>query len=169
MDTVLNDAILFAKRILDNKMFLFEYVTADMKIAEDKGENPLAGMNLELERAAQNPDTNDHDVLISIAADLSRDGSPHPSWMGKYVADFLEGKRKRPTKRGLDKYKNWERNYKLFIAVVFVAQKFNLPSFTTNELSKKTTAADIISKASNLKVDTIIKAYNKVKQLGENF
>ena len=118
-----------------------------------------------LEQAARDPDTNDFDVLVMLAADLIRDNKGLPDWLALFAADVLEGKRKRPTKRGADKYKNWVRDYSLRVAVDKVARNFGVPKYTNNELSNKTTAAEIVAEAAGLKVDVVITACKKHKRM----
>ena len=71
----------------------------------------------------------------------------------------------RPTRRGADKYRNFERDYGLWRTALEVAKRFNLPLYTNNELSTKTTAAEVVGKAANLKVaivTTAIKKFNRI-------
>jgi len=114
-----------------------------------------------LEQAARNPDTNDYDVLVKLAAGLMRENERLPDWLASFAADVLEGKRKRPTRRGADKYKNWQRDYSLKRIVDIVASKFDLPKYSNNELSSKPTAAGIVAKAVELNMDVVITAYKK--------
>ncbi|SHF86129.1 hypothetical protein SAMN02745117_02734 [Lampropedia hyalina DSM 16112] len=120
-----------------------------------------------LEQAARDPDTNDFDVLVMLAAGLMRENERRPDWLASFAADVLEGKRKRPTKRGADKYKNWQRDYSLWRAVEEVACKFELPKYTNNELSNKTTAARIVAEAARLNVDVVITAYKTFSKGGK--
>ena len=53
-----------------------------------------------LEKSLKNPDTNDFDAGVSVAAAMLRDGARLPDWLAVFAADVLEGKRKRPTNHG---------------------------------------------------------------------
>lgn len=119
-----------------------------------------------LEQAARDPDTNDFDVLVMLAAGLMRENERLPDWLASFAADVLEGKRKRPTKRGADKYKNWHRDYSLWRMVGIVANKFDLPKYTNNELSDKQTAAGIVAEAAGLNVDVVVTAYKAFSKGG---
>lgn len=128
-------------------------------IASYPTEAKMKRMGDALEQAALDPDTNDFDVLVMLAAGLMRENERLPDWLASFTADVLEGKRKRPTKRGADRYNNWQRDYSLWRAVDEVACKFELPKYTNNELSKKPTAAGIVAEAARLNVDVVITAY----------
>ena len=123
-----------------------------------------------LERAAANPDSNDFDALVSLAASMLRElpPPPMPRFLSIFVADVLEGKRKRPTRRGADKYKNFERDYKFHKAVQEVAKRFHLPRYSHNELSSKPTAAGIVSQAAGCGRDKVIRAYQRMNSWGRN-
>ena len=119
-----------------------------------------------LKQAARDPDTNDFDALVTLTADLMRENARLPAdWLASFAADVQEGKRKRPTKRGADKYKNFPRDYSLWRAVDEVACKFDLPKYTNNELSNKPTAAEIVSVAVDVNLDVVITAYKKFKRM----
>jgi hypothetical protein len=110
-----------------------------------------------LERVAQDPDTNDYDVLVVTAATCLRGNQRLPSFLACFVADVLEGIKKRPTKRGADKYKNFERNSKIRYLADVLVKDFKLPKYMNNEFSETTTtAADIVSEVSGLSVATVI-------------
>lgn len=130
-------------------------------------ESDMERMGDALEQAARDPDTNDFDVLVMLAAGLMRENERLPDWLASFAADVLEGKRKRPTKRGADKYKNWQRDYSLWRAVDEVACKFDLPKYTNNELSNKPTAAGIVAEAARLNVDVVITAYKAFSKRGK--
>lgn len=124
-----------------------------------------------LEQAARDPDTpdtNDFDTLVMLAAGLMRENGRLPDWLASFAADVLEGRRKRPTKRGADRYKNWLRDYSLWRAVSEVACKFELPKYANNELSSTPTAAGIVAEAAGLNVDVVITAYKKFSKGGNN-
>lgn len=119
-----------------------------------------------LKKAASDPaDTLDFDMLVISASDMLRDNGRLPGWLASFAADVLEGKRKRPTKRGADKYKNWQRDYALCRTVHEVAKKFDLPMYNNNELSNKTTAAETVSVAVDFKLDVVITACKKFKRM----
>lgn len=150
--TVPHDAVAFAKRLLDGPMMALDAG------AGRPTKDVLVAMGLALEQAAANPDTNDFDVLVGIAADLLRKGEGMPVWLATFAADVLEGKRKRPTKRGADRYSTWERDFKLWRVTQEVATAFSLPAYTNNELSKKAMAAQVVSLAAGCSVDMVILA-----------
>jgi len=164
-----NEALQFAKTFWSEQVqaetennILFKDVRASYPTEADM---ELVGDALE--QAARDPDTNDFDVLVMLAAGLMRENERLPDWLATFAADVLEGKRKRPTKRGADKYKNWQRDYSLWRAVDEVARKFDLPKYTNNELSDKPTAAGIVAKAAGLNVDVVITAYKAFSRGGK--
>ena len=164
-----DEALQFAKTFWSEQVqaetennILFQDVVASIPSEAD-----LERMGDALEQAARDPDTNDFDVLVMIAAGLMRENERLPDWLASFAADVLEGKRKRPTKRGADKYKNWQRDYSLWRAVDEVASKFNLPKYTNNELSRKPTAAGIVAEAARLNVDVVITAYKSFSKGGK--
>ena len=164
-----NEALQFAKTFWSEQVkavtennILFKDVRASYPTEAD-----MERMGDALEQAARDPDTNDFDVLVMLAAGLMRENERLPDWLASFAADVLEGKRKRPTKRGADKYKNWQRDYSLWRAVGKVACKFDLPRYTNNELSNKPTAAGIVAEAARLKVDVVITAYKSFSKGGK--
>jgi hypothetical protein len=156
-----DEAIQFAKSFLKSEV-LFN----DAK-GSDPSEADMVRMGEALEAAARDPDTNDFDTLVMLAAGLMRENERLPDWLASFAADVLAGKQKRPTKRGADKYKNWQRDYSLWRAVDNVANNFDLPKYTNNELSNKTTSATIVAKAAGLNVDVVITAYKRFNQGGK--
>lgn len=164
-----NEALQFAKMFWSEQVqgetennILFKDVKASHPTESD-----MERMGDALEQAARDPDTNDFDVLVMLAAGLMRENERLPDWLASFAADVLEGKRKRPTKRGADKYKNWQRDYSLWRAVDEVACKFDLPKYTNNELSNKPTAAGIVAEAARLNVDVVITAYKRFNKGGK--
>lgn len=152
-----SEAVNFAREFLNTDIPLDDIRAKgfDESHAKERGEA--------LRRAAVDPDPLEFDVLTGIAADLLRKGELLPVWLAAFTADVLEGKRKRPTRRGPDKLKNWARDYSLWRAVGEVAERFNLPKYTNNELSEKTTAADIVSEASGCGLAVVTNACQKIK------
>lgn len=148
-----DDAVEFAKRSLSRPVLQDEV----------KASTPQEHENIAdaLQQAAINPDTNDFDVLKTLAIDSLYRNERLPDWLAIFAADVLSGKKKRPTKRGVDKYSNWERDYKLWRATQEVAKAFGLQHYTNNELSEPTTAAEIVCQAAGCKVDVVITAYKK--------
>lgn len=118
-------------------------------------------MGAALEKSPKNPDTNDFDAGVSVAATMLREGERLPDWLAVFAADVLQGKRTRPTKSGPDPYLNWLRDYKLARAVIEVSNRFRLPQYTKNELSNKITAAQIVSETAHLSLDVVHKAIQK--------
>lgn len=114
-----------------------------------------------LMKALENPDTNDFDVGVGRAAAMLRAGIRLPDWLAIFAADVLQGKRKRPTKRGPDPYANWIRDHAVARAVLEVSSRFGLPQYTKNELSSKITAAQIVSETAHLSLDVVHKAIQK--------
>jgi len=160
-----DDAVAFAKEFLGTNILL-----EDLK-AIDPLDSKLPDPFEALRQATIDPDRLEYDVLVTTAAmylrDLLnsfRDGSPvMPIWLANFAADVLEGKRTRPSKRGPDKDKYWERDYSLYRATREVGRVFKLPHYTNNELSEKITAAEIVSQAFGCKTDVVIRAYRKFR------
>jgi hypothetical protein len=170
-----DDAVEFAKRFLSGPV-----LSDDVKASSPQEFENIAKA---LQQATINPDANDFDILVMLAADGLSRNERLPEWLAAFAADVLSGKRKRPTKRGPDKYGNWERDYKLWRATQEVAKAFGLQRYSnnelskkttaaeilssagacsdTNELSKKTTAAEIVSRAAGCEADVVITAYKK--------
>ena len=145
-------AIEFARRFLDGDVLRAHVRTAQPADAD------FADMGQALQQASIDPDTNDFDVLVGLAADSLRQGEGMPGWLATFAANVLEGKRKRPTKRGRDRYSNWQRDYKLWSATQEVARVFSMPAYTNNELSKKPTAAHAVSLAARCPIDVVVLA-----------
>ena len=151
------EAVEFARQFL-NSLVLQNDIKAS---PPQEHENVVEALRL----AAINPDTNDFDTLLVVAADLLYQGRMLPKWLADFTADVILGKKKRPTKRGPDIYVNWERDYKLWRATQEVAKKFNLPLYSSQGRSGSTTAAEIVSLAENCNVDVVITAYKKFTRL----
>lgn len=115
-------------------------------------------MAFALEKALENPDTNDFDAGLGIAATMLRKGEHLPKWLALFAADVLEGKCKRPTNRGPDRYANWIRNYKLARAVVEVSNQFDLPKYSNSDTSHKITAAEIVAESGHISLDVVLHA-----------
>ena len=111
-----------------------------------------------LEKALENPDTNDFDAGLGIAATMLRKGEHLPNWLALFAADVLEGKCRRPTNRGPDRYANWIRNYKLARAVVEVSNQFDLPKYSNSDTSHKITAAEIAAESGHISLDVVLHA-----------
>lgn len=152
-----DDAVEFAKRFLSGPV-----LSNDVKASTPQGHENVAKA---LPQAAINPDTNDFDVLLMLAADGLYQNERLPEWLAVFAADVLSGKQKRPTKRGADKYANWERDYKLWRATQEVAKAFGLQRYSNNELSAQTTAAEIVSRAAGCNADVVITAYKKFSRI----
>ncbi len=148
-------AIEFATAFLNGKVMLDDV----RKLPTDEHEHRL--IYEALQAAAVNPDQNDFDVLMGVAVDELRDKRRLPDWLADFVADILEGKRKRPTKRGPDPYTNWPRDYVLSRAVEEVAKRFSLPLYADNELWDGMTAAKIVAEAAGESLEIVHKAYKK--------
>lgn len=152
-----DDAVEFAKRFLSGPV-LYDDVKASTPLGHEH-------LGKALQHAVIAPDTNDFDVLIMLAIDGLSKNEPLPEWLAVFAADVLSGKRKRPTKRGPDKYDNWERDYKLWRATQEVAKTFDLQHYSNNELSAQTTAADIVCQAAGCSADVVITAYKKFSRI----
>lgn len=129
----------------------------------------------QLTLAAENPDTNDFDLLIALVEEFRKKGQRLPDWLADFAADAATGKIKRPTKRGPDTYKNWERDYTLFRCVTEVSLKFLIPKYINSDQGEglpgsgttmKPTAAAIVSQASGISADVVITAYKRFSRLG---
>lgn len=174
MDNI-DEAVTFAKSLLDNDDLIFPEISRSIKEIEDSHypeNNLFVAMELRLEQAAQNPDNIDqidYDLLLIFASVCIREHESLPPWLAPFIADVLQGKCERPINRGADKYKNYLRDSKFFRAVHAVAQKFDLPMYTNNNLSNKITAADIVSQAAGYKVDVVTNAYKKFIKWGFQF
>ncbi|MBL8499094.1 MAG: hypothetical protein JNL77_00680 [Nitrosomonas sp.] len=156
-----NEAVQFAEDFLSKPVLQNDVLVLQ---SQNKRDDPNGERLYEaIENAAINPDTNDFDMLVTLAATCLRDGVILPEFLAEFIADVLEGKRKRPTKRGTDKYANWARDYALCRAVKEVAKKYELQHYSNNELSEGITAAKIVAKASGHGVDVIVKAFAKFK------
>jgi hypothetical protein len=156
-----NDQVLFAKTLLE-RLLIHEEIKRDPRATDPAFLSFLAES---LKRAALNPDTNDFDVLINIAAERLRQGQDLPDWLATFAADVLTGTRIRPTRRGADKYRNYERDYCLWRAAQEVAQRFKLPLYSNNELSTKATAAEVVAQAANLTVAVVTTAIKRFARI----
>jgi len=76
--------------------------------------NTYKSLDNALEAAAASPDTNDYDMLILLTASELRSGNRLPDYLATFAADVLDGTRARPTRRGIDPYHNWMRDYNLW-------------------------------------------------------
>ena len=102
-------------------------------------------------------------MLVTLAASCLRNGERLPYSLRNLLLTFWKESRKRPTKRGSDKYANWTRDYALCRAVKEVAEKYELQHYSNNELSEGIAAAKIVAQASGHGVDVIVKAFAKFK------
>lgn len=152
----LEQAVAFAREFLAGNVLWDDIKSSHTADVED-------GIDYEeaLRLALLDPDTNDFDVGVITAAEMLRAGARLPDWLASFAADVLQGKKKRPVTRGRDKYQNWKRDYELSRAVSEVARKFNLPKYTKNELSDKTTAAEVVSQAANVSLHAVTHAVRK--------
>ncbi|TXI42112.1 MAG: hypothetical protein E6Q59_01200 [Nitrosomonas sp.] len=153
-----DDPVQFAKDFLSKPVLL-----NDIRAIEPRNVRDCKRLDEAIENAAKNPDTNDFDMLVILAATCLRENKRMPEFLAIFAADVLEGTRKRPTSRGQDKYANWLRDYKIYRAVKEVAKKYELQHYSNNELSKKNTSAEIVAEASGHGVDVIVKAFRKFK------
>ncbi|MCB9973561.1 MAG: hypothetical protein H6863_00665 [Rhodospirillales bacterium] len=142
--------------------FVKNYFTTTMhdifidEIEKEPSFEELDYVGKKLQEATENPNALDFDVLTDLAATLLRERKMIlPEWLADFSANVLTGKQKRPTKKGPDKDRNYERDYKIFRVVHKVAERFSLPIYTNNELSEKVTAADIVSDATGISIDII--------------
>ncbi len=151
----LDAAIAFASEFLNRDVML-----ADIRdLPNDEYEHMRIGEALQ--SAAVNPDQNDFDALVGVAASMLRTSRGLPYWLADFAADVLEGKRRRPTKRGPNPYTNWPRDYVLSRAVEEVADRFSLPAYAKNELWDGMTAAKIVAGVAGESLDIVEKAYQK--------
>jgi len=148
-------ALEFAKKYLSGQI-LRDDILASTPQAQD-----FLRVGNALEVASSKPNVLEFDVLVMTAADILSRNERMPEWLAAFAADVLLGKRKRPTKRGPGAYDNWERDYKLWRATQEVAKAFGLQHYSNNELSKKTSAAEIVSRAEGCGHDVVVTAYKK--------
>lgn len=154
--TKTNEAALeFAKRFLSGNI-----LKDDIQASNPQEQDFLRIGNAQ-EAASKNPNAMEFDVLLSYAADALSRNERMPEWLATFAADILLGKRKRPSKRGPEENGNWERDYRLWRAIQEVAKAYDLQNYSNNELSKRTTAAEIVSRAAGCSHDVAIAAYKK--------
>ena len=150
--------------------FACEFLTRDVLVeginSAPPGASDFYHMYKALEQASIDPDTNDFDTLVVVAVDLLRKNEQLPGWLAKFAADVLSGERKRPTKRGADKYTNWERDYKLWRCVDEVSRRFSLPKYDNTDLYENETSAGMVSEASGFSIEVVVTAYKKMNRLG---
>lgn len=128
-----------------------------------------------MERLTHNPTPNEHDRLCAYASGFLREHRRMPPYLDDYIADVLDGTRKRPTKRGPDPMHNYYRDFRLAYIVENLSHRYELPRYTNNELSAQSlTAAGVVSEVTGCKLGTVIKAIQKwegrfraLHQLGE--
>jgi len=113
-----------------------------------------------LRLAALNPDTNSFDLLVILAANQIRESGALPDWLAHFAADVLSGKVKRPRKKAED-FEKTRRDFVFWRVSLEVAERYQLPLYTNNELSDKTTAAEIVGQASGCTVDVVVQAIKK--------
>lgn len=155
-----DDALRLAREVLDNHDIRFEVSRSG------ESEHQRIAEVLQQCATSRQLDSNDFDVLVALAADFLRRNDSMPSWLAEFAADVLSGSVVRPTKRGPDKYANFERDFKLWRAVTTVADRHGMPRHTHNELSKKGTAAELVSIASGMPIDVVIKAIRRFSPPG---
>jgi len=155
---------------IDEAIALAKLLMSAPILSKDAEGEPLTEASIDeiakaLQEASTNPDSNDFDVLTMIAADLLYQNQRMPEWLATFAADVLSGKRRRPTKRGADRYGNWERDYKFWKATQEVANSFGLQRYSNNELSVQTTAAEVVSQAAGCRTDIVITAFKKFSRI----
>jgi len=131
------------------------------------------GQSLEVKRlfgvaliqGLNNPDAGMFDLGVTLAADLLRQGTPLPPELAAFVADVLEGDRKRPTKRGPDPNSHWKRDYELASIVVAISRKFGLPEYTNNDLSNKVTAVQLVADTLDISSNIVLHALRQHEDL----
>jgi hypothetical protein len=155
---VFKDVIAYARELInhDEGSIMTEIFKA---YAEQKSEDQQAERTSQALKAALfgEMDTNDFDALVLTTADLLREGQHLPHEFAKFAADVLEGKRSRPTKRGPDPYRDYNRNTELSFAVEAVVQKFSIARYAKGNTSNET-AVDAVSEAAKCTVNTVIHA-----------
>jgi hypothetical protein len=152
-------ALAFAKEFLNTNVFLNASRTHPITLPQALRLTYLTEAVLQ---DTDNPNVMFFDYAVNVAADMIRDGKPLPKWAASFVADVLQGKRKRPTKRGKkSKGENLLRDYALGRAVHEVKSKFDLAAYNNNDLSSKEAAADIVAKAAGVSLDVAKNAYRK--------
>lgn len=116
---------------------------------------------------SKSADTDCFDQLIVLAADYLRECKPIPDWLSKFVADVLEGKRKRPSKKGRPEEQNWERDYKIAKIANELVTKYGIAKYGKGNTSKKITATEaiVIASGKTLSDDKVINAIKKFSKL----
>lgn len=153
-----DDAVAFVERFLKTGVlhdFINRKATSRTQLEDHK--------NYDLEDKVSFEDTNDYDMMIALSVDILRSGDRMPIFYASFAADVLEGKRVRPTKRGVDPYKNWVPDFNLWRAAEEVKEKYGFPLYTNNELAKKVTAAEIVSRGSGSNLNAVKNAIRKMK------
>jgi hypothetical protein len=155
---VFKDVIAYAHELLNHneKNILIEIIKAD---AEQKNEQEMfekVGQQID-DILDGKKDTNEFDVFAMVAAVLIRQGEVLPKKLAEFVADVLEGKQLRPTKRGPDPYRDFIRNVELSFAVEAVAQKFGIARYAKGNTNNET-AADAVSEAAKCTVSMVTHA-----------
>lgn len=155
---VFKDVIAYACELLAHgeTQIMVEIVKAfDEQTSEvEKAEIYERGMEKAL---GDQPDTNDFDAMVVLAAKLHREGQRLPRELATFAADVLEGERSRPTRPGPDRHGGFIRNVALSFAVEAVAQKFGIARYAKGNTSNET-AADAVSVASKYTVNTVTAA-----------
>lgn len=85
-------------------------------------------------------DANAFDVLVHTAAQILREGRRLPPEFTIFTADVLEGKIRRPTKRGPDPNRDWIRNFALSFATEAVSTKFGIARYESGNTNNRTAA-----------------------------
>ena len=122
----------------------------------------------------------EYDIQCRYVADKLRRGSLLKAEERAFVADVLEGKRKRPITKGQDKYSSWDRDYTLWRCTLEVETSYRLPRYSTAAVQTQdeqnntdepnpVTAVEIVSMATKnsklmkCSVDVVIKACKNFK------
>ena len=89
-----------------------------------------------------------------------------PVWLAAFLADVLEGKRKRPTKRGPPASKNEKRDWALWRAVAEVGLRFGYGAYHGGPYASKTpTAVEIVAEAADMSAGTVADIYKALAAL----
>ena len=160
-ELILPDPVDYARRLWD------EWVAHPMAMIPTRfkppGSDPEFDARLDraMEAAVTSGDTNDYDTSVILAACCLREHMPMPPWLACFAADVLEGKRQRRTKRGPDPYATFMRDWRLSWLTRTVAHHFGLQTYSHNELSRKPTAAEVVSQAADVPKETVINALRR--------
>lgn len=168
------DAIIEKATKCARKFLASDVMRSDLQSAPPT-EDDLLSMGEQLMQSDPTEDTNTFDAMRLVGSHMLKRGEKLPPWLEDFMARVATGEIERPTKRGPDKYLNFERDYKLARCVEKIAERYDLPKYYGHETPrkkadrpKKVTAAEVVSRASRCSVETVITAYKRHRRKHEN-